>query len=281
MKFKTKILKKLDLLKQFFISINFKKLIISVTKTKLKLLTAFTLFTLFFSTTVIKIPVLHKKMLKHFIGKNVVKLVSGGGTGTGFYIEAPSGEIFILTNKHICDGSIGGKLIEYNRKGETLLQDIVKISKDHDLCLVTTKNKEGLSLASSGELFEADQAFVIGHPRGLPLRIQEGRIMGEVDAIFPWLLDIPMAKKSLRESSVIIIPETLPKNQLKTILRKYKLRTHKALQMNLLIAPGNSGSPVIDATGDVIGVVFAGSTRFLTNGYAVPYSEIKKFLKDF
>jgi hypothetical protein len=45
--------------------------------------------------------------------------------------------------------------------------------------------------------------------------------------------------------------------------------------------PGNSGSPVVNKWGNVVGVLFAGNRTQLNDSYMVPFHELKNFLKDY
>ena len=44
---------------------------------------------------------------------------------------------------------------------------------------------------------------------------------------------------------------------------------------------GNSGSPILDFKGDVIGVLYAGSPSQPDISYAVPLNVLQEFLKDY
>ena len=58
---------------------------------------------------------------------------------------------------------------------------------------------------------------------------------------------------------------------------KYELAGY---QTTNIIYGGNSGSPVVNFYGNVVGVVFAGSPSVITNGYMVPYPIIKEFIEN-
>jgi S1-C subfamily serine protease len=89
----------------------------------------------------------------------------------------------------------------------------------------------------SGELIR-----VIGYPRGLSKTVRKGRIFDKDSTYFPWLQ-----------------------------------RTTEYVHISAIGYPGNSGSPVIDKYGRVVGVLFAG-TSFHTEALIVPLEYLKNFL---
>ena len=82
------------------------------------------------------------------------------------------------------------------------------------------------------------------------------------------------AKNKIEEKTVMGFSET------GIVVAKIKLCTtitKNAYQTNMIMHPGNSGSPVVDKLGRVIGVAFAidGRTNY---GYIVNLQDLKDFL---
>jgi hypothetical protein len=119
---------------------------------------------------------------------------------------------------------------------------IIAVDKFHDLCILEPNpNLKSLSLADSyrsGELVR-----VIGYPRGLSRTVRKGRIFDKQTTYFPWLQ-----------------------------------RTTAYVHISAIGYPGNSGSPVIDKYGRLIGVLFAG-TSFHTESMIVPLEYVRNFLE--
>ena len=124
---------------------------------------------------------------------------------------------------------------------------IIALDTEHDLCILEPDlEKNSFDLASSYHMGE--RVTLIGHPRGLPQTIREGRLVAEFHWAARWL----------------------PHN--------FEV---KSIMISATAYGGNSGSPVINRFGNVVGVLFAGDPRFSTEGYIVPLESIKRFLNKF
>jgi S1-C subfamily serine protease len=164
--------------------------------------------------------------------------------GTGFYVRYKN-NFYIMTNKHVCN--IVGKFNLNNGKiqfGEKKYK-ILKMWDKHDLCLVESDRKRGLKVALDAPS-PLDRIYLVGHPRGLDLIIREGRIVG------PYIVNFGKG--------------TLPV---------------QGVQISALAYGGNSGSPVTNIYGEVIGVLFAGDSRYPNEPYIVPYRYIIQFLEEY
>lgn len=168
------------------------------------------------------------------------------------------GQQFTITNLHCCavaDRSLPPFLLnelgQVGLVGRELYVDgiprkILNVSRNHDLCLLEPDlTQRAFSLAWFTYLQEP--VTVIGHPRGLPRTIRSGHIISEDSAIFPWL-------------HIIDRPYTL---------------------LSTITYGGNSGSPVINLFGSVVGLIFAGFSDSHTEGMMVPLSSVKRFLEEY
>jgi serine protease Do len=169
--------------------------------------------------------------------------VKGRTYGTGFHVSY-LGKTFILTNKHVCDAGLRidkSKTLRVNNR----IVKVLKIDTEHDLCAVEAIMDSGLSLAQK-EPSPLDQITLIGHPRGLPTVIRKGAIINHGEPVCIYYYN--------------------------------GLRCLEATRISATAYPGNSGSPVLNAFGNIVGVLFAGQNRYPHEPLIVPYSFVQRFI---
>jgi S1-C subfamily serine protease len=144
------------------------------------------------------------------------------GTGSGFIWDAAGN---IVTNAHVVNGA--GTITIWLASGEDLDAEIVGVAPNYDLAVVRPKQKRRLppaiAVGSSTGLKVGQSAYAIGSPYGLDQSLTTGAISG--------------LKREL--------PTT---------------RGHDVtniIQTDAAIYPGNSGGPLVDSAGRLIGVVSA------------------------
>jgi serine protease Do len=125
-------------------------------------------------------------------------------------------EDLVVTNAHVlCPG---GEAMEVTLADDRkFVGEVVRSAKNVDLGLVRVKGAKAtpLPLGDVGNLAAGDKVMIIGSPVGLDFTVQEGSISSLQRVAFGVAL----------------------------------------LQLDAKISPGNSGGPVIDAQGNVVGVV--------------------------
>lgn len=150
-------------------------------------------------------------------GKDVTKAPEGTATGTGFFV---TGNGHLLTNYHVVEGR---SKIEVQVDGKLLPATLVKHDKTNDVALLKIEKEtpEWLSLGDEGEVGLAKPVFTVGFPQ----------------------VDMQGTSAKFTEGSVSSLSGAEDD-------RRY-------FQISVPIQPGNSGSPLVDSSGTVIGIVTA------------------------
>ena len=169
------------------------------------------------------------------------------GQGSGFVLDK---EGHVLTNNHVIDNA---------QRVEVTLSDkhkykatVVGIDKQHDLALlrITAPNLVPATLAESGGLAVGQRVYAIGNPFGLSGTMTRG-IISAIRSI------------GVGEGRSI----------------------EDAIQTDAAVNPGNSGGPLLNSRGEVIGITTLiasnGSDQSAGIGFAIPINTAKAVLDDF
>ena len=167
--------------------------------------------------------------------------------GSGFFIDKRG---YILTNHHVIESEVDPKYKGYSRlfvrlsespAGERIPAKVVGYDKAFDLALIKTEITPDYVFGGwSGQtLTPGDRIFAIGSPAGLEKTITSGII---------------------------------------SAMGRRLLQVGDSMQVDVPLNPGNSGGPLLDEKGDVIGIVFAGMQQFPGLNFAVPYNWVEKAL---
>lgn len=169
----------------------------------------------------------------------VLITASGNGYGSGFFIRSDG---YILTNSHVVNGASEILVTMYDG---TVLTAILKWSSTTDdlaLIKVEGKNFPAIRIGSSASLKIGDTAIAIGNPAGDTC--SWSTTQGVISST---------AREITLESSTAIIDMTL-------------------LQTDAQVNHGNSGGPLCNDRGEVIGIVVRKMTSYIDqNGNTVFY----------
>lgn len=201
--------------------------------------------------------------------------VNSGG-GTGFAVEAPSGETYIVTNAHVCDDLD----VVWVTDGRTFRPlPVLEVSPLTDLCLIEgIPGVKGLKLADKVSIGEWVNA--VGHPHLGPLAMTSGEVIAVADIYFiSYIIDksiegqCSLPKESIRK---VVIPPPLPflEPETKDVC---VVTVQKALMTTIFAKPGSSGSPVVNEDGEVVGVLFATDEKDWAA--VVSLNDLRDFLK--
>jgi hypothetical protein len=172
------------------------------------------------------------------------------GQGSGFFTDEPG---LIVTNAHVVQmldpesrkpAKVEATLHGGTDKSRTLVATVVGVDRGSDLALIRVEDKEppaALKFGATKGLTETQSLYVFGFPFG--------------DRLGKEITVSRSSVSSLRKSGENIT----------------------AIQLDGGLNPGNSGGPVVDATGNVVGVAVSG-VRGTQIGKAIPAEYVARFI---
>lgn len=165
-----------------------------------------------------------------------------GQEGTGWVLTPGR----IVTNAHVVAGA---DEVEVQAGDQVLRARVVVFDPRRDLAIVAVPGLLAPPLQLGGDLQRGDSAAVPGYPLDGPYRAVSARIRAQLDARG---LDIYSREHVVRQI--------------------YSLAT--------TVQPGNSGGPLLDTDGRVVGVIFAKSLEDAATGYALTLAEARPVLDE-
>jgi len=184
----------------------------------------------------------YRGIFERFFGGEIPNDYNEGGLGTGFIIDE---EGHILTNNHVIEGADEIK-VTLDNKEEHIARVIGRDAKT-DLALVKIKPDSDLTplpLGDSAELEAGDWVVAIGNPFGLGNTVTAGIVSAEYRHL-----------------------GTGPYESF--------------IQIDASINPGNSGGPLLNTSGEAIGInsaIFSQSGASVGIGFAIPINTAKQLL---
>ncbi len=157
-------------------------------------------------------------------------------TGTG-WVEAGG---TVITNAHVVAGATS---VTVGFDGVKRPATVEWYDPDIDIAVLKVAALPLPAIADGAALAVGDQAYAAGFPEGGPYQVSPARVRAVITADGK---DIYGGRGVSREV--------------------YSLRT--------ILQPGNSGGPLLDSRGDVVGMVFARSLSDAQTGYALTLKEI-------
>lgn len=182
---------------------------------------------------------------------------SGGGTGSGIIIRSDG---YILTNNHVVEGANGTVQVLFS-DGTVESAKVVGTSPEYDLAVVQVNRTDvnPLVLGDSDAMVVGDPVVAVGSPLGLESTVTTGIVSA---------LDRPVTTG--RQGST---PAYMA-----------------AIQTDAAINPGNSGGPLLNMSGEVIGINSAiaalpGATQAtgagsVGLGFAIPSNQARRVAEE-
>lgn len=158
-------------------------------------------------------------------------------TGTGFVI-APER---VMTNAHVVAG-VSMPVVQTQDQG-VLAARVIYFDPDKDLAILAVDGLQATPLSSGPNISANAHAAFAGYPLGGPLQTRAATVLS---------------------SGPMMVPDIQDSN--KTLIDVYQLAAN--------VQSGNSGGPLLDTQGRVVGVIFAKSTTDLPLGFAFTMDEV-------
>lgn len=162
-------------------------------------------------------------------------------TGTGFFIS-PEG--YIATNHHVIEGA-HSIVARTHGEAKYRIDAILADDEENDLAILRAEkgNYVPLALGHSSQVEVGDRVVVLGNPLGLDFTLSEG-----------------------------IVSAIRGRDELKDPAMPH-------VQISAPISHGSSGSPVVNRSGEVVGIVASGFLGSQNLNFAVPVDLLRGLLK--
>lgn len=216
------------------------------------------------STTNTDVSAVAAKVLPSVVQVNVTTR-QGEAIGSGVILTSDGK---ILTNAHVVSGSVGAATITLS-DGTKYQADVLGSDTKVDIAVLQAQGASGLTAAALGDsskLQVGEQVVAIGSPGGL----QNTVTSGIVSALNRQLSDISGGEQGT------------PFGQ--TANRTSAGPSYTAIQTDASINQGNSGGPLVDMNGQVIGINSALYSPSSTSagsvgiGFAIPINDAKTII---
>lgn len=196
----------------------------------------------------------------------ITRLTNGGGTGVIY--KSSKNESIILTNVHVCEAVKDGGVVNTSWGAKHLVTKYTE-SKLHDVCMVYVQADLGVNTKIASKNPEDNSpATTSGHPNLLPVTITKGfwadkRIIQVFMGVKPCTVeqthDPELGQLCLFFGGVPV------------------LKTFDSRFVTTTIMAGSSGSAIYNESGEIGGLVFAGSGD-LSYAFTVPYEFVSNFV---
>jgi S1-C subfamily serine protease len=174
----------------------------------------------------------------------IAESCSAAMVGTGFIIANER----VITNAHVVAG-VRDPVITLSNNSTQLGGKVIAIDREKDVAIVFVPGLTGEKLTFIGPVTPNEVGFVVGYPNGGKLRTSAVSVSAEFESVG---VDIDGNSEARRD--VIVFGGD--------------------------VRPGNSGGPLLNNQGQVLGMVFAADEENKNIGYALAPSELAKLISE-
>jgi S1-C subfamily serine protease len=174
----------------------------------------------------------------------IAESCSAAMVGTGFIVSPER----VITNAHVVAGVKEPVITLFNSQTQ-LGGRVIAIDRKKDIAIIFVPGLTGEKLTFIGPVTPNEIGFVVGYPNGGNLRTMPVSVTSEFESIGT---DIDGNGETRRD--VIVFGGD--------------------------VKPGNSGGPLLNDQGQVLGVVFAADSENKNTGYALAPSEVAKLVSE-
>lgn len=197
--------------------------------------------------------------------------LKGNSGGSGSIIATGTYKSIVLTNAHVCDVlNKDGGYVQKEDGSRYMAVGYFK-SQFHDLCALWVAADLGASIKLATKAPEMySEATITGHPNLLPNVINKGNF-GNRETIQIMTSVRPCSKEEASSDFGIIcfLLGGVP-----------IITTYESITVSATIMGGSSGSAVLNDSGELSGVVFAGRGSGLSYAFIVPFEFVASFIKE-
>jgi S1-C subfamily serine protease len=177
---------------------------------------------------------------------SVVKII---GTACGLGVEGSgwvAGQGLVVTNAHVVAGEQDTRVL-VRGEGPPLRAQAVAFNSHDDIAVLRVEGLQAGALRIAANARRGSSAAILGFPRNGPYDVRPARV-GETRRV--------VTQDAYGEGPV----------------------TRTIVSLRGLVRSGNSGGPLVNADGAVVGTIFAATTTGVAGGYAVPNSVVRDAL---
>ena len=207
---------------------------------------------------------------------------SSSGEGSGIILSADG---LILTNNHVIDGATSLK-VQFN-DGTSAEAKVVGADSTDDLAVIKASGVSGLTpatLGTSADLKIGQSVVAVGSPLGLSATVTSGIVSA---------LNRPVRTSSAEEQQTPDQGQSQDpfqgQGQSQSSTGTSQDTVMNAIQTDAAINPGNSGGPLVDMSGNVIGINSAIASLSSSSsseggsigvGFAIPIDQAKRIAQE-